>query len=153
MSTWTPGLQVQHGVRMEEGGGGRGRGSKSVLWVTDCTLLPDCHKLVVGTTSQELSFYDTTTPSYRCQYRIQGSPALSSLRVREDITHTNHFSLVDLPSVPLCIAYHCSSEVCTTLQICPCIRDTHCRCLMLCTLLPSPPPTSYMVTSRVQWWS
>ena len=113
---------------MEEGGGGRGRGSKSALWVTDCTVMPDCHKLVVGTTSQELSFYDTTTPTYRCQYRIQGSPALSSLRVREDITHTNHFSLVDLPSVPLCIAYHCSSEVCTTLQICPCIRDTHCRC-------------------------
>ena len=72
---------------MEEGGGGRGRGGKSALWVTDCTLMPDCHKLVVGTTSQELSFYDTTTPSYRCQYRVQGSTALSSLRVREDITH------------------------------------------------------------------
>ena len=72
VSTWSPGLQVQRGVRMEEGGGGRGRGGKSALWVTDCVLMSDCHKLVVGTTSQELSFYDATTPSYRCQYRVQG---------------------------------------------------------------------------------
>lgn len=71
VSMWTPGLQVQHGVKMAEQGRGR-KGRKGTLWVTDCALMTNCHKLVVGTTSKELSFYDTTTPDYKCQYRIHG---------------------------------------------------------------------------------
>ena len=47
----------------------KGRGTE---WVTDFAVLANCNKVVLSTTSRELVFGDTSTPNFKCQFRVQG---------------------------------------------------------------------------------
>jgi hypothetical protein len=58
------------------------------LWVTDYVVMNNCNKLVVGTTSRDIWFYDVACTHYTCQYR-----------------------LFDIPNVPLCFDYWYDEKV------------------------------------------
>ncbi len=72
---WSSSLHFQRGFILEGSTDSHTvtRGTSGpTLWVTDCTLMADCNKLVISTTARELLFYDISTTIFTCQYQIHG---------------------------------------------------------------------------------
>jgi WD40 repeat protein len=87
ISTWSPDLKLQRNVVMDmdpvfSASQMLGVRRRNRLWVTDYVVMNNCNKLVVGTTSRDIWFYDVACTHYTCQYR-----------------------LFDIPNVPLCFDY------------------------------------------------